>query len=93
MRTIFLGMMTQERVPPPLQGRTALVTGAARRVGAEIVRHLHAAGANVVIHCNRSLEQARALAAGLESGRSRCRRWGPGPAGRRSRRSRRRPGR
>ena len=62
--------MTQERVPPPLQGRTALVTGAARRVGAEIVRHLHAAGANVVIHCNRSLEQARALAAGLESGRA-----------------------
>jgi pteridine reductase len=63
-------MMTQERLPPPLHGRTALVTGAARRVGAEIVRHLHAAGASVVIHCNRSLEEARTLAAGLESERA-----------------------
>ena len=33
-----------------LQGRTALVTGGARRVGAAIVRRLHAAGANVVLH-------------------------------------------
>jgi pteridine reductase len=63
-------MMTQERIPPLLHGRTALVTGAARRVGAEIVRHLHAAGANVVIHCHRSLEEARALAAGLEDERA-----------------------
>jgi pteridine reductase len=63
-------MMTQERTPLPLQGRTALVTGAARRVGAEIVRHLHAAGANVVIHCHRSRTQADALAAGLENERA-----------------------
>jgi pteridine reductase len=63
-------MMTQERTPLPLHGRTALVTGAARRVGAEIVRHLHAAGANVVIHCHRSHTQADALAAGLESERA-----------------------
>ena len=61
-------MMTQERTPLPLHGRTALVTGAARRVGAEIVRHLHAAGANVVIHCHRSRMEADALAASLESG-------------------------
>jgi pteridine reductase len=33
-----------------LQGRTALVTGGARRVGAAIARRLHAAGANVVLH-------------------------------------------
>jgi pteridine reductase len=64
-------MMTQERTPLPLLGRTALVTGAARRVGAEIVRHLHAAGANVVIHCHRSHTEAAALAAGLESARTR----------------------
>ena len=63
-------MMTQERTPLPLHGRTALVTGAARRVGAEIVRHLHAAGANVVIHCHRSRTQAEALAAGLENERA-----------------------
>jgi pteridine reductase len=33
-----------------LQGKVALVTGAARRVGAAIARRLHAAGASVVIH-------------------------------------------
>jgi pteridine reductase len=70
-RVIFLyWMMTQERTPLPLHGRTALVTGAARRVGAEIVRHLHAAGANVVIHCHRSRVEAAALAASLESERA-----------------------
>ena len=52
-----------------LAGRTALVTGGARRVGAAIVRALHGAGANVVIHCHRSLSAARALAAELEVAR------------------------
>jgi pteridine reductase len=55
--------------PPPLSGQTALVTGAARRIGAQIVRGLHAAGANVVIHCHRSLSEARQLAAELEQAR------------------------
>ncbi|HEY6452626.1 MAG TPA: SDR family NAD(P)-dependent oxidoreductase, partial [Steroidobacteraceae bacterium] len=45
-----------------LAGRSALVTGAARRVGAHIVRALHAAGAEVMIHCHRSLEPAQRLA-------------------------------
>ncbi len=44
-----------------------LVTGAARRVGAEIVRHLHAAGANVAIHYRQSAADARALAGELEA--------------------------
>jgi pteridine reductase len=52
-----------------LSGRTALVTGGARRVGAAIVRALHGAGANVVIHCHRSLAAAHALAAELEAER------------------------
>jgi pteridine reductase len=52
-----------------LAGRTALVTGAARRVGAVIARALHGAGANVVIHCHRSLADARTLAAELETAR------------------------
>jgi pteridine reductase len=64
-------MMTQEGALPPLHGRTALVTGAARRVGAEIVRNLHAAGANVAIHCHRSRAEAEALAASLEDARPR----------------------
>jgi pteridine reductase len=54
-------------VAAALAGKTALVTGGGRRVGAEIVRCLHASGANVVIHCHRSLELARALASELES--------------------------
>ena len=33
-----------------LEGKVALVTGAARRVGAAIARRLHAAGARVVLH-------------------------------------------
>src|SRR5579863_4893540 len=53
-----------------LSGHTALVTGGARRVGAGIVRALHGAGANVVIHCHRSLAAANALAAELESVRA-----------------------
>jgi pteridine reductase len=45
-----------------LTGRTALVTGGARRVGAEIVKHLHAAGARVAIHYRSSRDAAQALA-------------------------------
>jgi len=50
-----------------LAAQTALVTGGARRVGAEIVRHLHAAGATVAIHCHRSQTEAAALAAELNA--------------------------
>jgi pteridine reductase len=35
---------------PALEGKVALVTGAPRRIGAAIVRRLHAAGAAVMIH-------------------------------------------
>jgi pteridine reductase len=45
--------------------KAVFVTGAAKRVGAEIARTLHAAGCNVVIHCNRSKVEADALAAAL----------------------------
>jgi pteridine reductase len=48
-----------------LEGRIALVTGAARRVGAEIATHLHAAGANVGIHYRHSAEDAGKLVARL----------------------------
>ena len=56
--------------PLPLSGQTALVTGAARRVGAQIARSLHAAGANIMIHCHRSLAEAQRLAAQLEQARA-----------------------
>nr|WP_295372984.1 SDR family NAD(P)-dependent oxidoreductase [uncultured Sphingosinicella sp.] len=42
--------------------RTAIVTGGAKRIGAEIARALAADGWHLLIHCNRSLEEARALA-------------------------------
>lgn len=57
--------MNARTQPEPLQGRTVLITGAARRVGASIARALHACGANVVIHCHRSRGEADALAAEL----------------------------
>ena len=47
--------------PDALRGRTALVTGAARRLGAAIARALHAAGANVVLHYRSSADDALAL--------------------------------
>ena len=40
----------------------ALVTGAARRIGAAIAETLAGAGYAVAIHCNRSVEEAEALA-------------------------------
>jgi pteridine reductase len=46
-----------------LAGQTALITGAARRVGAQLARALHAEGANLAIHCHRSLAEAERLSA------------------------------
>ena len=46
----------------PLAGKAALITGAARRVGAAIAQSLHAAGASVVLHYRSSAEEAAALA-------------------------------
>ena len=51
--------MASELVGP----RTAIVTGGARRIGAELCRALAADGWHVLIHCNRSLAEAQALAA------------------------------
>lgn len=44
-----------------------LITGAARRVGADIARALHAAGGRVAIHYRRSATEAGALAAELDA--------------------------
>lgn len=46
-----------------------LVTGGARRVGAEIARRLHAAGARVALHYRSSAANAEALAAGFNAER------------------------
>jgi pteridine reductase len=52
-----------------LTGKTVLITGAARRVGAAIARRLHAAGANLVIHYRKSASDADALAKELAAAR------------------------
>ncbi len=44
-----------------MQGKTALITGGAKRVGAAIGRLLHASGANLMIHYRSSVDEARAL--------------------------------
>jgi|HubBroStandDraft_1064217.scaffolds.fasta_scaffold00813_9 pteridine reductase len=68
--------MAQETPPPrapatpagdTLSGKTALITGAARRVGAQIARVLHGAGANVVLHYRSSAEDAAQLAQELNA--------------------------
>ncbi len=49
----------------PENPRVALITGAARRIGATICRTLHRAGWNLVIHCHSSQAAAAQLAAEL----------------------------
>ena len=53
-----------------LEGRVALVTGGARRVGAAIARRLHAAGASVLIHYRDSEADAKTLVGELNGRRA-----------------------
>ena len=53
-----------------MNGRVALITGGARRVGAAIVRRLHDAGASVCIHYRASQADAVALTAELNARRA-----------------------
>jgi pteridine reductase len=50
-----------------LQGKVALVTGAARRIGAAVARRLHAAGAQVLLHYRGAESDAVALEAELNA--------------------------
>ncbi|HEY3643802.1 MAG TPA: pteridine reductase [Gammaproteobacteria bacterium] len=51
--------------PNRLEGRTALITGAAKRLGAATARALHAEGMNLLLHYNTSEAEAQTLAAEL----------------------------
>ncbi|HEY5102938.1 MAG TPA: SDR family NAD(P)-dependent oxidoreductase, partial [Steroidobacteraceae bacterium] len=57
------------QTPTLLLGKTVLITGAARRVGAVIARKMHAAGANIVLHYRSSAVAAQNLAHELEHAR------------------------
>ena len=63
------GLEFKALMPESLDGRVALVTGGARRVGAAIVRRLHAAGAAVLVHYRDSDADAAKLVA---EGRTAC---------------------
>jgi pteridine reductase len=62
-------MNAETTQPGVLAGKTVLITGSARRVGAEIARLLHAHGANIVLHYRSSAEDAEALEAALNEAR------------------------
>ena len=53
-----------------LQGKTALITGAARRIGAQTARTLHENGANIIIHYGKSAEEAHLLVTELNAFRA-----------------------
>lgn len=52
---------------PTIQGRTALVTGSAKRIGKAIAKGLAADGWNVAVHFNRSVDEASRLVDELQS--------------------------
>ena len=47
--------------PDSLQSKVALISGSARRIGAEIARCLHGSGMNIALHYRTSLDDARRL--------------------------------
>src|SRR5579859_7602733 len=68
-------MPTHPNQTAALSGKAALITGAARRVGAAIARKLHAAGANVVLHYRSSGDAAEAMAKEMNEARPNSAIW------------------
>lgn len=51
-------------------GKVALITGSARRIGAAIAHSLHDAGMNIIVHYSRSYNEAAALTASFNQQRA-----------------------
>jgi pteridine reductase len=56
--------------PNKQEAKVALVTGGSRRIGAALVKKLHAFGYKVVIHCHQTINEAHKLAQSLNEYRS-----------------------
>ena len=57
--------LSHNQLKNQLEDKVVLITGGAKRVGAAICRELHACGASLMIHYNKSQTEARALQAEL----------------------------
>ncbi|MGB1108870.1 MAG: pteridine reductase [Gammaproteobacteria bacterium] len=62
-------MTSQTPTRNNLVGKTILITGGAQRVGAQVVRRLHAEGANIALHYRSSSDKAEAIRDELEAKR------------------------
>jgi pteridine reductase len=62
--------MSASNENPPLKDHVVLITGGAKRVGAELARAFHAAGANLLIHYRSSSAAALRLADGFNKQRA-----------------------
>ena len=67
--------MAQRTGYQSMDGRVILITGGARRIGAALSRGLHAAGADGVVHCRHSTDEAAALCEELETRREGSAAW------------------
>jgi NAD(P)-dependent dehydrogenase (short-subunit alcohol dehydrogenase family) len=68
-RAASLAASARGSYPGAMDGRTAIVTGGAKRIGAALCRALSEDGWHLLIHCNRSRDEAEALAAELGNAR------------------------
>lgn len=68
-RSVYFKKMRMQHNTPGLVGKTVLITGGAKRIGAHVARQLHARGCNLVIHYRNSRDSAEALQAELSAER------------------------